>query len=168
MWLLWPSEDDTSRHPNMEVGEPRRPQPQTENYRQLRNVASGRKRLPQGEAQQLVIPYQMVSPVGSVYSQTVTESYQSEPNGGRGATGSAQFCDMEPECGLLVQCKCCISCPFFYRLYLLSMYMGGTCAFFICGVRGRLAGGASFYRVELGLFHSSHQLSYPPDSPLTF
>jgi hypothetical protein len=38
-----------------------RPQPYTNNYRQLRSAESGRESLPKGGAHQLVVQYQMVS-----------------------------------------------------------------------------------------------------------
>lgn len=46
--------DDTNRHANLDRGKLRRPQPQTKNYRQMRNAESRRKVLPREEHTNLV------------------------------------------------------------------------------------------------------------------
>jgi hypothetical protein len=52
---------DDIRHAKVDVGEPRRPQPSTYNYRQLRKAESRRNSLLQGRIYQLFIQYQTVS-----------------------------------------------------------------------------------------------------------
>ena len=56
------NKDNTNTYAKVDKEEPKRPQPYTQNYSQLRNVESRRHSIPQGKVSQLVIQYQMASP----------------------------------------------------------------------------------------------------------
>ena len=81
----------SNRHAKVDRWKTTQPQPYTKNYRQLRNVESGRHSLPEERAHQLVIQYQMVSPanmhrwvniiqaewviISNIHSQTHTHTH---------------------------------------------------------------------------------------------
>jgi hypothetical protein len=63
----------TNKYAKVDEGKPKRPQPYTLYYKELRNFKSGRNSILQGRAHQLVIQYQKVSLEGIYSSNNQTK-----------------------------------------------------------------------------------------------